>query len=162
MMSSTFLSLLKEEKGTEDRSSCAMQQPMNLSMDVPAPVPTGPAAEGPVRIDSNFEPISRARCNTWPMLPEGFMESEEPPHLVPAVGPPPDSHREAPLAPKKNTSRRNPWGNMSYADLIAQAIASSSEGRATLSQIYEWMVQNIPYFKDKGDSNSSAGWKVSS
>jgi hypothetical protein len=22
------------------------------------------------------------------------------------------------------------------------------------------MVQNIPYFKDKGDSNSSAGWKV--
>lgn len=23
------------------------------------------------------------------------------------------------------------------------------------------MVQNVPYFKDKGDSNSSAGWKVS-
>jgi hypothetical protein len=22
-------------------------------------------------------------------------------------------------------------------------------------------VQNVPYFKDKGDSNSSAGWKVS-
>lgn len=22
------------------------------------------------------------------------------------------------------------------------------------------MVQNVPYFKDKGDSNSSAGWKV--
>ena len=27
-------------------------------------------------------------------------------------------------------------------------------------QVYDWMVQNIPYFKDKGDSNSSAGWKV--
>jgi hypothetical protein len=26
--------------------------------------------------------------------------------------------------------------------------------------VYDWMVQNIPYFKDKGDSNSSAGWKV--
>lgn len=22
------------------------------------------------------------------------------------------------------------------------------------------MVQNVPYFRDKGDSNSSAGWKV--
>ena len=61
---------------------------------------------------------------------------------------------------KKAGARRNPWGNMSYADLITQAIQSSPEGRLTLSQVYEWMVQNIPYFKDKGDSNSSAGWKV--
>lgn len=38
---------------------------------------------------------------------------------------------------------------------------SSPEKRLTLSQVYDWMVQNIPYFKDKGDSNSSAGWKVS-
>lgn len=62
---------------------------------------------------------------------------------------------------KKNTSRRNAWGNMSYADLITQAINGSPEKRLTLSQIYEWMVQNVAYFKDKGDSNSSAGWKVS-
>ena len=61
---------------------------------------------------------------------------------------------------KKNTSRRNAWGNMSYADLITQAIQGSPDKRLTLSQIYEWMVQNVPYFKDKGDSNSSAGWKV--
>lgn len=62
---------------------------------------------------------------------------------------------------KKNTARRNAWGNMSYADLITQAIQGSPDKRLTLSQIYEWMVQNVPYFKDKGDSNSSAGWKVS-
>lgn len=49
----------------------------------------------------------------------------------------------------------------SYAELITQAINSSSDKRLTLSQIYEWMVHNVPYFKDKGDSNSSAGWKVS-
>lgn len=61
---------------------------------------------------------------------------------------------------KKNTSRRNAWGNMSYADLITQAINGSPEKRLTLSQIYEWMVQNVAFFKDKGDSNSSAGWKV--
>lgn len=64
-------------------------------------------------------------------------------------------------ASKKNSSRRNAWGNLSYADLITQAISSAPETRLTLSQIYEWMVQNVPYFKDKGDSNSSAGWKVS-
>ncbi|XP_023317897.1 forkhead box protein O [Trichogramma pretiosum] len=62
---------------------------------------------------------------------------------------------------KKNSSRRNAWGNLSYADLITQAISSAPDKRLTLSQIYEWMVQNVAYFKDKGDSNSSAGWKNS-
>ncbi|GAA6232976.1 forkhead box protein O1-A-like [Lates japonicus] len=60
-----------------------------------------------------------------------------------------------------SSSRRNAWGNMSYADLITKAIDSSPEKRLTLSQIYDWMVKSVPYFKDKGDSNSSAGWKVS-
>ncbi|KAF0301854.1 Forkhead box protein O1-A [Amphibalanus amphitrite] len=49
---------------------------------------------------------------------------------------------------------------MSYADLITQAILSSPEKRLTLAQVYDWMVTNIPWFKDKGDSTSSAGWKV--
>ncbi|XP_029376005.1 forkhead box protein O1-A-like [Echeneis naucrates] len=60
-----------------------------------------------------------------------------------------------------SSSRRNAWGNMSYADLITKAIDSSPEKRLTLSQIYDWMVKSVPYFKDKGDSNSSAGWKNS-
>ncbi|KAM6915698.1 forkhead box protein O3B [Xenentodon cancila] len=63
--------------------------------------------------------------------------------------------------PRKPSSRRNAWGNLSYADLITKAIESSPEKRLTLSQIYDWMVRSIPYFKDKGDSNSSAGWKNS-
>ncbi|XP_077467193.1 forkhead box protein O1-A [Stigmatopora argus] len=62
---------------------------------------------------------------------------------------------------KSSSSRRNAWGNMSYADLITKAIESSPENRLTLSQIYDWMVKSVPYFKDKGDSNSSAGWKNS-
>ncbi|CAL8349016.1 unnamed protein product [Arctogadus glacialis] len=62
---------------------------------------------------------------------------------------------------KSSSSRRNAWGNMSYADLITKAIESSPESRLTLSQIYDWMVKSVPYFKDKGDSNSSAGWKAS-
>ncbi|KAI6182561.1 hypothetical protein M3Y97_00393800 [Aphelenchoides bicaudatus] len=63
-------------------------------------------------------------------------------------------------AQKRSQTRRNAWGNMSYADLITQAILSSPDQRLTLSQIYEWMVANVPYFADKGDSNSSAGWKL--
>lgn len=61
---------------------------------------------------------------------------------------------------RKTSARRNAWGNYSYADLITQAIDGSPEKRLTLSQIYDWMVRSVPYFKDKGDSNSSAGWKV--
>lgn len=124
-----------------------------------------------MEIDPNFEPVARSRSNTWPLpCPEGYVESEEP-VAVPGEGPVVDQARPTGAMgglgdptggpPKKNTSRRNPWGNMSYADLIAQAIMSSPETRATLSQIYDWMVQNVPYFKDKGDSNSSAGWKNS-
>ncbi|KAI3358286.1 hypothetical protein L3Q82_002986 [Scortum barcoo] len=60
---------------------------------------------------------------------------------------------------KAKSSRRNAWGNLSYADLITRAIESAPEKRLTLSQIYDWMVRFVPYFKDKGDSNSSAGWK---
>ncbi|KAM9729626.1 forkhead box protein O1-B-like [Menidia menidia] len=73
----------------------------------------------------------------------------------PGVGPPLGGQR------KISSSRRNAWGNMSYADLITKAIESSPEKRLTLSQIYDWMVKSVPYFKDKGDSNSSAGWKNS-
>lgn len=62
--------------------------------------------------------------------------------------------------PRKASSRRNAWGNLSYADLITKAIESTPDKRLTLSQIYDWMVRSVPYFKDKGDSNSSAGWKV--
>ncbi|XP_018428113.1 PREDICTED: forkhead box protein O4 [Nanorana parkeri] len=65
------------------------------------------------------------------------------------------------VTPRKGGSRRNAWGNQSYAELISQAIESTPDKRLTLSQIYEWMVKTIPYFKDKGDSNSSAGWKNS-
>ena len=32
-------------------------------------------------------------------------------------------------------NRRNPWGNMSYADLITQAIKSSTDQRLTLAQV---------------------------
>lgn len=123
----------------------------------------------------DFEPQIRARSNTWPLpRPENFVEpSDETGNKCSATmgmeginsGNGNGSSLPVPSAvttatAKKNSSRRNAWGNLSYADLITQAITSAPEKRLTLSQIYEWMVQNVPYFKDKGDSNSSAGWKV--
>ncbi|XP_021708375.1 forkhead box protein O isoform X2 [Aedes aegypti] len=119
--------------------------------------------------DGAFEPQTRARSNTWPLpRPENFVEPEAESESnkcsnqqLASAGVSANQPQSASSATKKNSSRRNAWGNLSYADLITQAISSAGDNRLTLSQIYEWMVQNVPYFKDKGDSNSSAGWKNS-
>jgi hypothetical protein len=59
------------------------------------------------------------------------------------------------------TSRKNAWGNLSYAELITKAILNSDQQRLTLSQIYSWIILYVPYFRDKSDKKSSQGWKVS-
>ncbi|KAG8451219.1 hypothetical protein GDO86_003455 [Hymenochirus boettgeri] len=100
--------------------------------------------------ESDVEPQGRPRSCTWPPLPE-------PPSDLPLQPPGLDPGQMR----KAKSSRRNAWGNLSYANLITKAIESSPERRLTLSQIYDWMFRFVPYFKDKGDSNSSAGWKNS-
>lgn len=113
-----------------------------------------------IEIDPDFEPQQRVRCNTWPCRPrEDVVEAQCSPASDESTA---DNHVKPDNLGlnKKTSSRRNAWGNLSYADLITKAIQSSAEQRLTLSQIYDWMVQNVPYFKDKGDSTSSAGWKV--
>ncbi|XP_048469195.1 forkhead box protein O3-like [Rhincodon typus] len=135
-----------------------------------------------VDIDPDFEPHSRPRSCTWPLprpeFPgaEGKAEESGVNQEPVAAGEQGNGGKgEAKAAPgipsplrlsecgqhRKKSSRRNAWGNLSYADLITKAIESSPEKRLTLSQIYDWMVRHVPYFKDKGDSNSSAGWKNS-
>ncbi|XP_069014252.1 forkhead box protein O3B [Embiotoca jacksoni] len=86
------------------------------------------------------------------------LSTHSPPATAGALTP---SSLGAAQTPRKASSRRNAWGNLSYADLITKAIESAPDKRLTLSQIYDWMVRSIPFFKDKGDSNSSAGWKNS-
>lgn len=83
------------------------------------------------------EQFTRVRCNTWPSV-----EKETPPEV-------------------KTLNRRNAWGNVSYADLITRAIVSTPQQRATLTQIYDWLIENVPYFRQKSDKASSAGWKNS-
>lgn len=116
-------------------------------------------------LETGFEPQTRARSNTWPLpRPEEYAEGNAPAAKEGAEGGTPPHQTQLTqgglLPVKKNSSRRNAWGNLSYADLITQAITSAPDQRLTLSQIYDWMVTNVPYFKDKGDNNSSAGWKV--
>ncbi|XP_072192495.1 forkhead box protein O4 [Excalfactoria chinensis] len=138
------------------------------------------AAATPPDIDPDFEPQSRPRSCTWPLprpeLPAGAAEAggtgaaaEEGAGGAAAAAAGPGRAEGAragggggaAAAARKGGSRRNAWGNQSYAELISQAIESAPEKRLTLAQIYEWMVRSVPYFKDKGDSNSSAGWKNS-
>lgn len=61
---------------------------------------------------------------------------------------------------QSNISRRNPWGNLSYAQLIDKAIKHSSQQKLTLSQIYSWISLYVPYFNKKNDKNTSQQWKV--
>lgn len=141
-------------------------------------------------IDPDFEPQSRPRSCTWPLpRPDiSTVKAEGADSTESAAGTPPaDEDKPEPqqitsepeksaaaaegglvtgvggagATPRKGSSRRNAWGSQSYADLISQAIENSPEKRLTLAQIYEWMVKTVPYFRDKGDSNSSAGWKNS-
>ena len=51
--------------------------------------------------------------------------------------------------------------NLKYSqNMFTQAIQSSPDGRLTLAQIYDWMIASVPYFTQRADSTSSAGWKV--
>uniref|UniRef100_A0A8C5P0S1 Forkhead box O6 n=1 Tax=Jaculus jaculus TaxID=51337 RepID=A0A8C5P0S1_JACJA len=131
-----------------------------------------------VDVDPDFAPQSRPRSCTWP-LPQPDLAGDEDGALgagvaegaedcgperratAPAMAPAPPLGAEVGPLRKAKSSRRNAWGNLSYADLITKAIESAPDKRLTLSQIYDWMVRYVPYFKDKGDSNSSAGWKNS-
>ena len=124
------------------------------------------------QIDPDFEPQARPRSCTWPMNRPGNMVKKQANEVnikhqstinveqTMVVNTSPSGQATPAVVKTKSSSRKNAWGNMSYADLITQGIESSPEKRLTLAQIYDWMVKNVAYFKDKGDSNSSAGWKV--
>lgn len=71
-------------------------------------------------------------------------------------------YHQAALVPETNNyCHRNPWGSLSYADLITQAIDSSPNKRLTLGEIYLWMTTHIPYFRDRAEGPLSLGWKNS-
>lgn len=123
-------------------------------------------------------PQQRDRCNTWPRQMQGGSPAPSPPYssnspgqALPSVteDDSKEDEEEDDFSPSsslgsyksKPNARRNPWGNSSYADLITMAIQSAPDRRLTLSQIYDWMVGAVPYFSERADTSSSAGWKNS-
>lgn len=56
--------------------------------------------------------------------------------------------------------RRNPWGPETYAELISKAIESRPDRRATLQQIYKFIIGSNKFFRDRSEGSLSAGWKV--
>jgi len=112
---------------------------------------------------SDFKPVDRSRAYTWHGGHSGIEDDRSTASkfavTVQTYGVNSASSLMGSSA-KKPWSRRNAWGSMSYADLIGKAIESTADKRMTLSQIYEWMIQNVPYFHDKGTGSSSTGWKV--
>ncbi|KAL7670276.1 hypothetical protein ACOME3_005217 [Neoechinorhynchus agilis] len=64
------------------------------------------------------------------------------------------------IAPVQKKCRRiNPWGPYTYADLITNAIISSPDKKLTLREIYSWLEENIPYFRDHTGIVESRRWK---
>ena len=103
---------------------------------------------------------ARSRSSTWPLPDPNQPVTDSPPADMVTIK---QEQPESPLpqTPKSEPKKmRNAWGNLSYAELITQAILSSPDKRLTLSEIYDWIVQNVPYFSDKANSPSTAGWKV--
>ena len=71
--------------------------------------------------------------------------------------------RKAPNSPLDITATYESQGQQkdgkppySYANLITFAINSSAKKKMTLSEIYLWICENFPYYKEAGN-----GWKVS-
>ncbi|KAI0978099.1 hypothetical protein GJ496_008680 [Pomphorhynchus laevis] len=65
------------------------------------------------------------------------------------------------LADANESSERPTYFEKSYADLIAMAIESSDNNAMTLSEIYNWFVDNVPQFQNRNDKKSSISWKNS-
>ena len=91
----------------------------------------------------------------------GKMEAPSEPHRMrpPARKPPPSPiDLTARLDPMEAQAYRyhDAKPPFSYAALITFAINSTSKKRMTLSDIYNWISSNFPYYKDAG-----TGWKVS-
>jgi len=61
----------------------------------------------------------------------------------------------------KLSYRKNPWGHFSYRDMIRICLETKEDKRMQLNQIYDWIVDTVPYFRSKNSPTESTGWKNS-
>jgi hypothetical protein len=62
---------------------------------------------------------------------------------------------------KRKTDLQKVCGFQSYQHVIEKAIYCSSEKHLTLNQIYDWIEENVPYFRNMSKANNSKSWKNS-
>lgn len=64
------------------------------------------------------------------------------------------------LGPSDAPTHNNAWKGPSYTELATQAILSTPDKKKTLAEIYDWMSENVQYFRERKHYASSQGWKV--
>ncbi|VDN50217.1 unnamed protein product [Dracunculus medinensis] len=75
-------------------------------------------------------------------------------HLLPfTIGLPKESFQEKSI---DDIDDQQPKPQLSYIGLIATAILSSRQKKMILSEVYQWIIDNYPYFRTKGP-----GWRNS-
>jgi hypothetical protein len=70
----------------------------------------------------------------------------------------PQQYFHASLPPSRSASSEK-LANKTYSELIVEAIESHPQKRLTLSQIYEWLIENVPTCWENANKPSSTGWK---
>ncbi len=76
-------------------------------------------------------------------------------HGVTALRKAPNSPLDTNATLESDTPPKDGKPPYSYANLITFAINSSSKKKMTLSEIYQWICDNFPYYREAGN-----GWKV--
>uniref|UniRef100_A0A915IY20 Fork-head domain-containing protein n=1 Tax=Romanomermis culicivorax TaxID=13658 RepID=A0A915IY20_ROMCU len=71
-----------------------------------------------------------------------------------------ETSRRPPKVSCNRTSASSTGHHPSYVELITTAISSHPDKRMTLSEIYDWLSDNVPIFQQQRHLHSSAGWKV--
>ncbi|XP_076308712.1 fork head domain-containing protein FD5-like [Tachypleus tridentatus] len=102
-----------------------------------------------------IQAISNVRCEHPACLPAYTIE----PYSVQATGRPPLPFVSTPFTHYDFRGRflyEEPKPQQSYIGLIAKAILSSAEKKLILSDIYQYILDNYPYFRNRGP-----GWRNS-
>ena len=105
--------------------------------------------------DANVVTKKRKRCNTWPIKNVDLHESTNDYEKTFAE----KMIKELGIDSGKHL--KNPWGNLSYSQLIEKSIECSPWKSLSLKEIYNWFTKYVPFFKDKSNYKSTMGWKVS-
>jgi hypothetical protein len=104
--------------------------------------------------DTDGSEMMRKRSNTWPIKKVDFNASTNDYEKLFAA----KMIKE--LGIDSGKQLKNPWGNLSYSQLIEKAIECSPWKSLSLKEIYSWFTKYVPFFKDKSNYKSTMGWKV--